>query len=104
VVRSNKLFFGANIRSAAKKGHMCYGFIWSYKYLGIRIKTHKKRRKILQKCKIIQKDLLGNFIKLHSSIVEAANELKKCPSSIRRCVQEKQKTAYGFLWEKSQQR
>lgn len=98
----NKNYFDSNITLAARKGIISYGFIWSHDYKGMKINVGKKRRKLLSDCQIIQRDLNNNFIKEYLNIKEAANELQKCASSIRRCVQKKQKTAYGFFWEQKE--
>lgn len=55
--------------------------------------------KIPLKFGIIQKDKNENIVKSFSSLKEVKEELKKNPTSVSKCLKNKQKTAYGFIWE-----
>jgi group I intron endonuclease len=65
-----------------------------------RSKEHKENIGKKLKHPISQYDLQGNFIKNWDSIREAANELKFLESEIGRCVNNKRKTAYKFIWKR----
>ena len=51
------------------------------------------------KRKIRQYDLTGNLIKEFNSIVSASKELKTSTSNIRGVLNQKRKTAIGFIWK-----
>ena len=49
--------------------------------------------------KIRQYDLSGNFIKDYNSIISASKELKTSKSNIKGVLNQKRKTAAGFIWK-----
>lgn len=69
------------------------GFLWKFKE-----KTPLKDTG--RKIKIIQLDLAENIIQIFSSITEASNITGISRKTINDCVNNKQKTAGGYLWEK----
>lgn len=48
---------------------------------------------------IIQKDFNNNVINKFNSLKDIEIYLGKKPTSVNKCLKDKQKTAYGFLWE-----
>ena len=77
----------------------CCGYIWSY----------EKHNKILttnfhkQGFSIQQYDLNGKFLKEFDNLVEASKQFgekaNKAYSSINNCLNNKSKTAYGYIWK-----
>lgn len=74
------------------KRKSAYGYRWSY------IKSEKLKDEKHTKIKIYQFDLKMNLIKVWDSLMQIESNLKFDHTSISRCCNQKQKTAYGFIW------
>lgn len=48
---------------------------------------------------VIRRDLRRNYIARYKSITDAAEAIGKPPVAISNCINGKQATAYGSLWE-----
>ena len=79
------------------KGEYCQAGGYQWKLIGDY--PENLELKIPLKFGIIQKDKNGNVVKSFSSLKEVKEELKKNPTSVSKCLKNKQKTAYGFIWE-----
>jgi group I intron endonuclease len=87
--------FGKGIKENLKqKTKSSHGYVWNYtyKFPGYNI-FHKNSKSI------IQYDLNKKFIKEWNSIIEIEKTLGYPNSNISSCCNNKQKTAYGFIWE-----
>lgn len=92
----------SNICTAIKRNGTCYGYIWSYKFLGKKINTKKKYQMPIKFNKIKQICIKTNkIINIFESSLDAAMALNLSTSARNRildCVNERSKTAYGFKW------
>lgn len=83
-----------------------YGFQWRHEDNPI----NNPQKMVLRKIKtqknppyyhpIVQKDLQGNMIKMWNNTKEAADMLSIDGSGITQCLTGKNKTSYGYIWEK----
>ena len=93
-------FDPANIRTSVKQKVIRYNFFWSYDFLGETYDSVPKSKDRSKTCKKInQYTLDGILIKTFNSIKEAEELLNKKNSSIRHCLSNKCKTAYGYIWK-----
>lgn len=56
---------------------------------------------IVNRVKVIQLDLEGNFIREFNSIKDATQYFNKVGSLIGACIRGNRKTAYGYIWKRS---
>jgi hypothetical protein len=93
----------ANICTAIRRGGTCYGYIWSYKYLGKQIDAKIKyqmpiKYEGIKQISIKTNEVLGTF----KDTLHAAQKLgltnAKARCKIVDCINGKLKTAYGFKW------
>ena len=80
-------------------------FIKYYKSLNISLNCTNGGNDVSNniRTKIIQLDLKGNFIKEHSSIIDAANELNIIHQKISIAISKKRYYSSGFLWVKKEE-
>jgi hypothetical protein len=95
----------ANISTAIKRGGSCYGFLWSYTYLGKKIESKMRYQMPVKYTSIIQLDKCdGRVIMTYDNALAAETALnlrKGARNKIYDCMSGKLKTAYGFVWRKS---
>ena len=91
-----------NISTAIKRGGSCYGFLWSYEYLGEKIDGKIKYQMPVLYENINQVDkITGRVIMVHRNALEAEKTLglrSGARNKIYECLTGKLKSAYGYLW------
>lgn len=91
-----------NISSCARengRNSSAYGYIWSYKYLGKKIKEYNLKESYTHNSiKVYQYDLDGNFIKEYNSIKDAANEMKTTGQSISDALDVEHRKSNNYQW------
>lgn len=91
-------FDPANIRSSIKNHVIRYKYFWSYQFLGEFYKEVPKANNREKTCKkITQYTITGEVVNNFNSIKEAEESIGKKNSTIRHCLSNKCKTAYGYV-------
>jgi hypothetical protein len=91
----------SNITTSIKINGTCNNFIWSNKYLGLKIESRKKYNN-KDNLKVYQYELNGNFKKEFSCSKRASEEIGNNSDyqSILNCANGRIKSCYGFMWFK----